>query len=112
MTTLAAPSGVHRLACSGLGGINTNANTVAAALAGAAAIFDTPSGLTNAGGFTGLSNQQMSSLANWGPVNLRQVVTNVPTLSEWALILLSLLVASVAAHFLRRRRHEGEDLHS
>lgn len=101
--TVPAGASVSFVFFAGLGGITTNSNTVAAALAGAQAIFDTPNGLTNAGGFAGLSSQQMSSLANWGPVTLRSVNQTIPTLSEWALVLLALLLAAVGAVFVRRR---------
>jgi hypothetical protein len=91
----------------GVGGITTNSNTVAAATTGAHALFDTPNALANAGAFAGLSPQQLSTLANWGPVTLTAANQSVPTLSEWALVLLGLLLAVVGAVALRRNSIEA-----
>jgi hypothetical protein len=91
----------------GLGGITTNNNTVAGATTGAHALFDTPNALANAGAFAGLSPQQLSTLANWGPVTLTAANQSVPTLSEWALVVLGLLLAVVGAVALRRRTFEA-----
>jgi hypothetical protein len=106
--TIPAGQSLSLVFFAGLGGINANNNTVAGALAGAAAIFDTPNALTNAGGFAGLSPQQLASLANWGPIALQSFV--IPTLTEWSLLLLSILVAGVAGLVLYRRRRIGEEL--
>jgi hypothetical protein len=77
--TVPAGASLSLVFFAGLGGITTNSNTVAAALAGAQAIFDTPNGLTNAGGFAGLTSQQLSSLEQGAGVD---VISYNPTLQH------------------------------
>jgi hypothetical protein len=92
----------------GLGGITANNNTVASALAAAAALFDVPNALANAGGFNGLTSQQSATLANWGPVQFVPTASApVPALGQGALGLLALLTAGVGALLLRKRRILG-----
>ena len=105
--SIPANSSLSLVFFAGLGGITANDNTVASALSNAAAIFNTPDGVANRGGFAGLSAQQTASLANWGPVAGSGSVAAVPTLAQWALVLLAILVAGVGGLVLRRRHSSG-----
>lgn len=64
----------------------------------------TVAALAAAPDLSGLSPAETATIANWGPLAPPAEATPVPTLSEWALIVLTLLVLAVAAFGFGRAR--------
>ena len=88
----------------GLEGVNANNNTVASATT-AAALFNSNATL-QADWLAGMTPAQLAQVVNWN-FGAAIVATGVPTLSQWAMVVLAAMMGALAFLGLRRRRGSG-----